>query len=110
MIKITNYGLNDLYKMGLTRSEVEVCSKVLIHSCQQDIADAMFVDIKTVKYHLTSVYKKLKVDRMHGLLLYLYPLSMEWQEPENIVKKVLADEQAKLIPMPFLPRGNSTVS
>ncbi len=81
MIRLTNHGTGHLYKLGLSRTEIEICQKALLHDCQQDMADSLFVHTRTVKFHLTSIYRKLDVNGMHGLLLFLYPLSMEWIEP-----------------------------
>lgn len=43
----------------LTHREVEVANKVLTGLANKEIATQLFVTEKTVKFHLTTIYKKL---------------------------------------------------
>lgn len=82
MIKLTQQGYLELEKMGLSSTEIEICQKALIHDSQSAIGDSAFICIKTVKFHMSNIYKKLGVSKMHGLLLFLFPMSYIWEEPQ----------------------------
>jgi len=46
---------------GLTAREKEVLTKLCEGSSYQMIADALFVDVNTVKFHIRNIYRKLEV-------------------------------------------------
>jgi DNA-binding CsgD family transcriptional regulator len=48
---------------ALTRREHEVLAELSLGGSYADVADALFVSENTVKTHLSSVYRKLGVDR-----------------------------------------------
>ncbi|MCO5220558.1 MAG: response regulator transcription factor [Thermomicrobiales bacterium] len=55
---------------GLTLREIEVLDCVAQGFSNRAIADALFVNEKTVKNHMTSIFRKLEVDdRVQALLL-----------------------------------------
>ena len=51
-----------LQSKGLTPRQIEVSILVATNPARaQDIANILFVNLKTVRYHLTNVYKKLGI-------------------------------------------------
>jgi len=53
----------------LTEREREVISHVLLGISNAQIADALFIHHKTVKFHLSRIYKKLGVKNRGQLIL-----------------------------------------
>jgi DNA-binding NarL/FixJ family response regulator len=64
---------------GLTARELEILSLVAEGHTNQSIAEALYIDIKTVRHHINSIYGKLKADtdfnrrhpRVNATRLYL---------------------------------------
>lgn len=48
-------------EIKLTRRELEVLCLVVEGKSNQDVADALFVSVRTVKFHLANIYDKLQV-------------------------------------------------
>ena len=53
----------DLLKKNLSKREIEVVMLVLEGSTNREVAHKLCVAEKTVKFHLTNVYKKLNISR-----------------------------------------------
>ncbi|MCY4512072.1 MAG: helix-turn-helix transcriptional regulator, partial [Bdellovibrionales bacterium] len=53
----------DLLKKNLSKREIEVVMLVLEGSTNREVAHDLCVAEKTVKFHLTNVYKKLNISR-----------------------------------------------
>ena len=53
----------DLLKKNLSKREIEVVMLVLEGSTNREVAHNLCVAEKTVKFHLTNVYKKLNISR-----------------------------------------------
>lgn len=51
----------ELKKQGITDRELDVIEHLLKGKNNLDISQSLFLSDKTVKFHLTSIYKKLKV-------------------------------------------------
>jgi len=71
--------MNDfLSTKGLTYSEIAVITWLMTGGMSnQDIATTMGLSIKTVKFHLTNVYKKLGLKGRSQLIIYL----LNWYTP-----------------------------
>lgn len=82
MNKFTNIGLLHLYEKNLTKTEIKVCQKFINYETHQEIADCLFVTLKCIKFHLSSIYKKLQVDKKPGLTIYLNRLTLEYHEAQ----------------------------
>lgn len=68
--KISNY--KNHHPKGLTAREMEVLGCITQGFSNQEIADSLCVSEKTVKNHLTNIFKKLKVtDRTQALVYVL---------------------------------------
>lgn len=72
---------------GLTGREAEVAEMVSTGLSNKEVADQLFVTEKTVKFHLTNIYKKLEVKNRMKLMA----LAVSWgiafnfsTEPEPI--------------------------
>ncbi len=53
---------------GLTPKEKEVVQLLLARKRNQEIADAMFVELSTIKTHINKIYKKVKVKNREELM------------------------------------------
>lgn len=51
-----------LWEKGLSKQEAVIAEAALKGLSQKQLADFLFVTVKTVKFHLTNIYKKLKVN------------------------------------------------
>ena len=65
-----------LLQKKLTPTEVRTCELMLKFDYQQNVADEMFIHVKSVKFHLGNIYRKLEVRNQHGLLLLLLPMCL----------------------------------
>lgn len=79
-------GIRELFKAGLTRREVEVTEAVLAYHTNKRVGDKLFISPKTVKFHLTTVYRKLNIKNRAGLLIHLYPWLERKLDPVNIAQ------------------------
>jgi DNA-binding CsgD family transcriptional regulator len=72
---------------GLTKREVEVANLVRSGLSNRDIANRLFVTEKTIKFHTTSIYKKLKVKSRSQLIVWCMPymqiIEEEIPQPEK---------------------------
>ncbi|MHB8105499.1 MAG: LuxR C-terminal-related transcriptional regulator [Dehalococcoidales bacterium] len=77
----------------LTTRELEILSLLSQGYTNSAIADALFIDIKTVEHHLNSMYSKLKTDpeyntkhlRVSAARLYLEKMGTLYQKEETRV-------------------------
>lgn len=60
-----------LIEKGLTPAEATVGKEILTGKANFEIADLLGIKEKTVKFHVTNVYKKLKVDNRVKCVLEL---------------------------------------
>lgn len=68
----------DIDSINLTRSERRVAELVLSGLSNKECADKLFANEKNIKYHLTSIFKKAKVENRLQLAVkyeskYLFP-------------------------------------
>ncbi|XEC95594.1 response regulator [Paenibacillus tarimensis] len=56
----------------LTEREMEVLFRLAQGKSNQDIADELFIGIKTVKYHITNIFAKLEVDDRTQAAIYAH--------------------------------------
>lgn len=59
-----------LAKAGLTHSESRVAELVIKGMSNADIADKLELSEKTVKFHLTKIYKDLKLQSRAQLIVW----------------------------------------
>jgi len=70
--KSLDFGkLNDHLKSPLTEREFEVLELTIQEQTNADIGDRLFIGIKTVKFHLSNIYKKLGVSNRKEALAFV---------------------------------------
>jgi DNA-binding CsgD family transcriptional regulator len=71
----------DLHRLllakGLSNREAEVAATIAEGVSNQKAADLLFVTEKTIKFHLTSVYKKLRLKSRAELIVFCIRLAVE---------------------------------
>lgn len=112
-----------LIQKGLSNREAEVAELVSRGLSNKEVANQLFVTEKTVKFHLTNIYKKMSVKSRAQLIVWCLPHlgfveSGEARTETNLVtapvgaqanisiNNSLANEAAAA---PTIPAGNATV-
>jgi DNA-binding CsgD family transcriptional regulator len=62
-----------LIKKGLSNREVEVAELVSKGLANKEVAEKLFVTEKTVKFHLTNIYKKMSIRSRAQLIVWCLP-------------------------------------
>lgn len=62
-----------LIKEGLSNREAEVAELVTQGLSNKEVASRLFVTEKTVKFHLTNIYKKMNVKSRAQLIVWCLP-------------------------------------
>ena len=62
-----------LIQKGLSNREAEVAELVTQGLSNRDVASQLFVTEKTVKFHLTNIYKKMSVKSRAQLIVWCLP-------------------------------------
>lgn len=101
-----------LIQKGLSNREAEVAELVTKGLSNKEVANQLFVTEKTVKFHLTNIYKKMNVKSRAQLIVWCLPHLgfVEREEPraqENTMQAAGAATQAQAINT--IPAGNATV-
>lgn len=68
-------------KKGLSNREVEVAIMISKGVTNKEAADQLFVTEKTVKFHLTNIYKKMGVRSRAQLIVWCMPYMTFVEEP-----------------------------
>lgn len=101
-----------LTQKGLSNREAEVAELVTKGLSNKEVANQLFVTEKTVKFHLTNIYKKMNVKSRSQLIVWCMP-HMSFQESEAETAPAVAapaPQAAAPIAPNTIPVGNSTVS
>ncbi len=97
-----------LIHKGLSNREAEVAELVSKGLSNKEVANQLFVTEKTVKFHLTNIYKKMSVKSRAQLIVWCLPhLSFSENKAQPI-----AEPAAKMRPImaeTTIPAGNATV-
>src|SRR5688572_6232031 len=64
--------MDELLANGLSRREAEVADLVRKSLANKEVANTLFVTEKTVKFHLTNIYKKLKIKSRAQLIVWCF--------------------------------------
>jgi len=91
-----------LTQKGLSNREAEVAELVVKGLSNKEVANQLFVTEKTVKFHLTNIYKKMNVKSRAQLIVWCMPYQ---SFVENNVQEVNNNTTSNTI-----PAGNSTVN
>ncbi len=98
-----------LIQKGLSNREAEVAELVSKGLSNKEVANQLFVTEKTVKFHLTNIYKKMNVKSRAQLIVWCLPhlgfVEVEAKAEAGQVPKV-ADANI----VNTIPAGNSTVA
>lgn len=102
-----------LIQKGLSNRESEVAELVTKGMSNKEVANQLFVTEKTVKFHLTNIYKKMNVKSRAQLIVWCLPhMGFVEKEEERAEQKevnaqptIIGGDNANTI-----PAGNSTVA
>lgn len=99
-----------LIQKGLSNREAEVAELVSKGLSNKEVANQLFVTEKTVKFHLTNIYKKMSVKSRAQLIVWCLPhlgfVENEVQAQAANTTAMAAGAQA----INTIPAGNSTVT
>ena len=100
-----------LIEKKLSNREAEVAELVSKGLSNREVANRLFVTEKTVKFHLTNIYKKMNVKSRAQLIVWCMPHThfINSQEIQNEVNK---GQQRNPVenPVDTIPAGSRTVS
>ncbi len=102
-----------LQERGLSKRESEVVILVVQGLTNKQVADQLCVAEKTVKFHLTNVYKRMKISR-RSQIIWTLPMAQFIEHAKDTETTV--PRQANPIEMSpqadenSIPIGNSTVT
>jgi DNA-binding CsgD family transcriptional regulator len=99
-----------LIQKGLSNREAEVAELVSKGLSNKEVANQLFVTEKTVKFHLTNIYKKMSVKSRAQLIVWCLPhLGFVETEPtQPLRQEAAAANNANAINT--IPAGHSTVT
>ena len=87
-----------LIKQGLSKREVEVAELVSQGLANKKVAEKLFVTEKTIKFHLTNIYRKMKIKSRTQLIVFCMP---NYDFVEGAQNSANNNE---------IPKGNQTVA
>lgn len=101
-----------LIQKGLSNREAEVAELVTKGMSNKEVANQLFVTEKTVKFHLTNIYKKMCVKSRAQLIVWCMP-HLGFVEKEERQSQATTSIQELSQPAPeaanTIPAGNATV-
>ena len=99
-----------LIQKGLSNREAEVAELVSKGLSNKEVANQLFVTEKTVKFHLTNIYKKMNVKSRAQLIVWCLPhlgfVESETRQENNLQ----AQSAAAYTGAQTIPAGNATVA
>ena len=103
-----------LIQKGLSNREAEVAELVSKGLSNKEVANQLFVTEKTVKFHLTNIYKKMNVKSRAQLIVWCLPhLGFVENEARNeapaTVQAASAVNNYNAQATQTIPAGNATV-
>ncbi len=102
-----------LIQKGLSNREAEVAELVSKGLSNKEVANQLFVTEKTVKFHLTNIYKKMSVKSRAQLIVWCLPHLgfVENESRQENTNNAGIQAQAYNAPQTqTIPAGNATVS
>jgi DNA-binding CsgD family transcriptional regulator len=97
-----------LIQKGLSNREAEVAELVSKGLSNKEVANQLFVTEKTVKFHLTNIYKKMNVKSRAQLIVWCLPhLGFVENEPTAPARTEI---NAGANTINTIPVGNATVA
>ena len=100
-----------LIQKGLSNREAEVAELVTKGLSNKEVANQLFVTEKTVKFHLTNIYKKMNVKSRAQLIVWCLPHLgfVEREEPRAQENTIQAGGISQAQETNTIPAGNATV-
>ena len=102
-----------LIQKGLSNREAEVAELVSKGLSNKEVANRLFVTEKTVKFHLTNIYKKMQVKSRAQLIVWCLP-HMGFVEAQNNQQQINANANGTTNTttggIDSIPAGNTTVT
>jgi len=96
-----------LIQKGLSNREAEVAELVSKGLSNKEVANQLFVTEKTVKFHLTNIYKKMNVKSRAQLIVWCLPhLGFVESETKN---EIPAQINNQTFGTTTIPAGSATV-
>lgn len=103
-----------LIQKGLSNREAEVAELVSKGLSNKEVANQLFVTEKTVKFHLTNIYKKMNVKSRAQLIVWCLPHVGFVENETRTETPTIEAAQAPVIQAASLtqtiPAGSATVS
>lgn len=100
-----------LIQKGLSNREAEVAELVTKGLSNKEVANQLFVTEKTVKFHLTNIYKKMNVKSRAQLIVWCLPhigfIEKEERQANTEANAVAANPSIGAANT--IPAGNATV-
>ncbi|MEQ1664519.1 MAG: helix-turn-helix transcriptional regulator [Bdellovibrionales bacterium] len=97
-----------LIQKGLSNRESEVAELVTKGMSNKEVANQLFVTEKTVKFHLTNIYKKMNVKSRAQLIVWCLP-HMGFVEREEIAAPAAAISAQPASPS-TIPSGSAPIA
>lgn len=97
-----------LIQKGLSNRESEVAELVTKGMSNKEVANQLFVTEKTVKFHLTNIYKKMNVKSRAQLIVWCLP-HIGFVEKEAAVVAITATVAQPTIPS-SIPAGSAPIA
>lgn len=82
----------------LSHREAHVAALMIQGAQNKEIADILDVGIGTVKFHITSIFKKLKVNKRRAEFMFLWNSKQLDPDSIELVFKFLPDNRGPQIP------------
>ncbi len=99
-----------LLQKGLSNREAEVAELVSKGLSNKEVANQLFVTEKTVKFHLTNIYKKMNVKSRAQLIVWCLPhLGFVENEARAAQNEIKGQANASSSSVTTMPVGNATV-
>ena len=103
-----------LIQKGLSNREAEVAELVSKGLSNKEVANQLFVTEKTVKFHLTNIYKKMNVKSRAQLIVWCLPhlgfVENEVRVESNNNNMAVAASAFNTNTTQTIPAGSATVS
>jgi DNA-binding CsgD family transcriptional regulator len=100
-----------LITKGLSNREAEVAELVSKGLSNKEVANQLFVTEKTVKFHLTNIYKKMSVKSRAQLIVWCLPhLGFVESEASAPARNEINANTASAAMINTIPVGNTTVA
>lgn len=95
-----------LRQKGLSHREAEVAKYVSKGLCNKEVASALFVTEKTIKFHLTNIYRKMGVKNRAQLIVWCSP-HLGFEEKPKVEATPVAPPIAYTMPIGRQKIGNA---